>query len=233
MICWVRGLWAPRARGGRDRAGVAVTTLFWANSPWKESYADLWHTRLAAIDLSGQCSTSTLGWVNDGLMALFFLVVGLEIKRELVVGELRDPPRRGAAAGRRGRRHGRAGADLPRVVKAGGAGAGRLGHPDGDGHRVRVGVLALLGRRVPPSLVIFLLALAVIDDIGAIVVIAVFYSDDVELAWLGSSAVLCAVYSSRADRRPRAPTSSSAWRPGSRCCRAACTRRSRAWCSAC
>ena len=115
-------------------------------------------------------------------MAMFFFVVGLEIKRELVDGELRDPRDRGAcrpsprsaawscrpliyvAFNRRRRRR------------------ARLGHPDGHRHRLRLGVLALLGSRVPRRLRLFLLALAIVDDIGAILVIAVFYTDDLSLA---------------------------------------------------
>ena len=80
------------AAGGVVLVAAAVVALVWANSPWKESYVELWHTRLA-IELGDRVLALDLReWINDGLMTIFFFVVGLEIKRELVDGELREPP---------------------------------------------------------------------------------------------------------------------------------------------
>ena len=122
------------AAGGVVLLLAAVVALVWANSPWKESYAELWHTRLA-IDLGGHVLDLDLReWVNDGLMAVFFFVVGLEIKRELVEGELRDPRRAAlpaiAAVG---------GMVVPALIYAGDQRRRRrcrgLGHPGGHRHR--------------------------------------------------------------------------------------------------
>jgi Na+:H+ antiporter, NhaA family len=168
------------AAGGIVLIGATLLALVWANSPWKESYADLWHTRLA-IDFGGHVLDLDLReWINDGLMAVFFLVVGLEIKRELVDGELREPRRAAtpaiAAIG---------GMVVPALiytaVNVGGAGADGWGIPMATDIAMTVGVLSLLGRRVAPSLKLFLLALAIVDDIGAILVIAVFYAGDLQL----------------------------------------------------
>ncbi len=118
-------------------------------------------------------------WINDGLMTIFFFVVGLEIKRELVVGELRDPRRAAlpaiAAAG---------GMLVPALIyaafNAGGAGSSGWGIPVATDIAVAVGVVALLGSAVDPALKLFLLALAIVDDIGAIVIIAVFYAGGID-----------------------------------------------------
>ena len=109
-------------------------------------------------------------------MVFFFFVVGMEIKRELSTGELQRPPRRRAARARRGRRHGRAGAALPRDHRRRRRAHG-LGDPDGDRHRVRSRRAGAAGDRVPPALRLFLLTIAIVDDIGAIAIIAIFYSE--------------------------------------------------------
>jgi NhaA family Na+:H+ antiporter len=138
----------------------------------------VWST--ASHRVGGTASTSTLrDWVNDGLMAIFFFVVGLEIKRELVEGELREPRRAAlpaiAAAG---------GMVVPALIyarfNAGGAGSSGWGIPVATDIAVAVGVVSLLGSAVDPALKLFLLALAIVDDIGAIAIIAVFYSDGVD-----------------------------------------------------
>jgi NhaA family Na+:H+ antiporter len=183
----LRDFLSTEASGGILLVGASVAALVWANSPWKSSYTRLWghhlHLRFAGhgIDLSLQ------HWVNDGLMTIFFLVVGLEIKREMTSGHL---------AGRRA-------ATLPVLAALGGmvvpallylAVAGRTashgwGVPMATDIALAVGVLALAGPAVPPGLRALLLGLAVVDDIGAIVVIAVFYSTGVSFGWLAAAFV--------------------------------------------
>jgi NhaA family Na+:H+ antiporter len=168
---------------------AAAVALVWANSPWSESYASFWHTELA-IDLGSLHIEETLQhWVNDALMAIFFFVVGLEVKHELVNGDLRDPKTAAlpiiAAVG---------GMALPALIylaiAAGGEAGSGWGIPMATDIAFAVGVLGLLGRRVPSAAWIFLLTLAIVDDIGAIVVIAVFYTDDLRLVWLGAAVAL-------------------------------------------
>ena len=121
---------------------------------------------------------SLLHWINDGLMAIFFFLVGLEIKRELVVGELSTAQAGGAAGHRRARRHDRAGADLRRASTGATPVALRgWAIPGRHRHRLRRRRAGAAGRsRIPPPLKIFLLALAIIDDLGAIIIIAFFYT---------------------------------------------------------
>lgn len=169
---------------------AAVAALLWANLA-AGSYASFWSTELILGVDDWSASTTLQKFVKDGLMAVFFLVVGLEIKRELTVGELAD--RRlarvpfMAALG---------GMVLPAVlylaINAGGPGEDGWGIPMATDIAFAVGALALLGRRVPAQLAAFLLAVAVIDDIGAILVIAVFYSSGVSLAWLLVAALVLA-----------------------------------------
>ena len=180
------------AAGGVVLLAAAVAALVWANSPWQAAYESLWSTE-ARIEIGGLQLTEDLRhWVNDGLMVLFFFVVGLEIKTELVAGELAGVRRAAlpaaAAAG---------GMVVPAVVyasinAAGGALEG-WGVPVATDIAFAVGVVALLGRRVPQSLKIFLLALAIVDDIGAILIIAVFYTDDLAPVWLAAAVALIGV----------------------------------------
>ena len=206
----------------------------WANSPGGDAYFDLWHTKLslgigdASIDLDLQ------HWVNDGLMALFFFVVGLEIKRELVAGELRDPraaalPAVAAVAG----------VALPALIffafTAGGDGADGWAIPAATDIAFAVGVLALLGDRIPPALRLFLLAIAIIDDILAITIIAIFYSESVSAGWLvaavGIVGLIVAMRALGAWRIPWyvLPARRCGWPSTSR----GCTPRSPAWCWGC
>jgi Na+:H+ antiporter, NhaA family len=165
--------------GGVILVVAAVVALVWANSPWKDTYFDLWHTDLAISLGDHTLALDLQEWVNEGLMAIFFFVVGLEIKRELVEGELRGARRAVlpvvAALG---------GMVVPALVyvafNAGGDGAGGWGIPMATDIAMAVGILSLLGSRVVPSLKLFLLAVAIVDDIGAIAVIAIFYTDDVD-----------------------------------------------------
>ncbi len=171
------------AAGGVILLVAAVAALIWANAPFGETYEKFWETH---IDLSVgplHLSETLREFVNDGLMAIFFLVVGMEIKRELAIGDLRDPRRAAlpviAAIG---------GMVVPALIyvaiAAGGEASRGWGIPMATDIAFSVGVLALLGRRVPVGAKLFLLALAIVDDIGAILVIAIFYTDDLAMAWL-------------------------------------------------
>lgn len=158
---------------------TAALALGWANSPWASSYQHLWHTPFG-FALGAFAVEKTLAWfVNDGLMVLFFFVVGLEIRREIHRGELSEWRR----------------AALPVAAALGGmlAPAGLYlllageaethsgwGVPMATDIAFAVGILMLLGKRVPPALRVLLLAVAVIDDLGAIVVIALFYSSGIQ-----------------------------------------------------
>src|SRR5262249_53801454 len=164
----------------------AVAALVWANAS-DASYHDIWQHHLdVGFDLTLQ------EWVNDGLMTVFFFVVGLEIKREVIRGELRDPrtvtlPVLAAIGGMA------LPALLYTALNAGGSGAHGWAIPTATDLAFAVGVLALLGSRVPRNLKLFILTLAIVDDIGAIIVIAVFYSGGVESLWLVGSAALVAL----------------------------------------
>ncbi len=171
---------------------AAVIALVWANSPWSSTYEELWETHLV-LDLGVlQIDESLQHWVNDALMVFFFFVVGLEIKYELVHGDLRDPRSAAlpivAAVG---------GMAVPAAIYAlivgGGAGSSGWGIPMATDIAFAVGVLGLLGRRIPAPARLFLLTLAVVDDIGAIVVIALFYTADVDLQWLVAAVALLLV----------------------------------------
>jgi NhaA family Na+:H+ antiporter len=166
--------------GGILLLAAAVAALLWANSPWQASYDAVWHTQLTIGVGDWSLAEDLQHWVNDALMALFFLVVGLEIKRELLTGELREP--RVAA--------------LPAIAALGGMVVPALlylainfsgepargwGIPMATDIAFALGVLALVGGRLPAALKSFLLALAIVDDIGAILVIAIFYSGSIEV----------------------------------------------------
>jgi NhaA family Na+:H+ antiporter len=172
------------AAGGVVLVVATVVALVWANSPWKESYFDLWHTHLTISLGERTLDLDLQEWVNDALMTIFFFVVGLEIKRELVEGELREPRRAIlpaiAALG---------GMAVPALIyaslNAGGDGARGWGIPMATDIAMAVGVLSLFGSRVAPSLKLFLLTLAIVDDIGAILVIAIFYSEHIDIDPIG------------------------------------------------
>ena len=160
--------------------GAALVALILANGPLARAYDETLHVYLGPLSL--------LHWINDGLMAVFFLLVGLEIKREFLDGQLSSPRRRIrpaiAALG---------GMAMPAVVyllfNSGEAGAPRgWAVPTATDIAFALGVLALLGSRVPVSLRIFLTALAIMDDLGAVLIIAVFYSGELALGW-GASAL--------------------------------------------
>lgn len=163
--------------------GAAVLAIAWANSPWSATYEDLWRTGLILRIGDHVLREDLRHVVNDGLMALFFLVVGLEIKRELLTGELRDPRAAAlpvvAAVG---------GMIVPAliyvVLNSGGDAARGWGVPMATDIAFALGVLTLAARTAPASLKPFLLTLAIVDDIGAILVIALFYSGGVDTSAL-------------------------------------------------
>jgi NhaA family Na+:H+ antiporter len=154
---------------------AAAVALAWANSPWGASYTHLWHTPLG-IRIGPFTFERTLEWfVNDGLMVIFFFVVGMEIRREIHEGELSEWRRAAlpAAAALGGML---APAALYLIFAGAPATRSGWGVPMATDIAFAVGILTLLGKRVPAALRVLLLALAIIDDLGAIVVIAIFYS---------------------------------------------------------
>jgi NhaA family Na+:H+ antiporter len=162
---------------------AAFAALVWANSPWGDAYDRLWTTRLGVQLGRWSLAYGLRGWVNEGLMALFFLVAGLEIKREFLTGELRD--RRAAALPLVAALGGMVVPALLYVVaNLGGPGVRGWGAAMPTDIALTLGVLALAGPTVPASLRLFALTLAIVDDIGTIVVIALFYSGRVAPAWL-------------------------------------------------
>ncbi len=188
------------ASGGIVMLVAALLAIAWANSPWGEQYFALFEATIeiafGGFHFEHLSELTVRDWVNDALMVIFFFVVGLEIKRELVVGELRDPK---AAA-------------LPAMAALGGMVVPAAfyllfnvslfdGEPRGWGIPMAtdiafaIGVVSMVGRRVPVQAKLFLLALAIVDDLGAILVIALFYTDSVSLLWLAAAAVgLAAMY---------------------------------------
>jgi len=166
-----------------------LAALLIANSPLAPAYESLVETPLGFVFAGEPYAMSLRHWVNDGLMALFFFILGLEIKRELLVGELRDPARSlpvlAAAVG---------GMVVPAAlffaVNHGSEAMHGWAIPMATDTAFAIGVLALLGRRVPASLTTFLMALAIIDDMGAVLVIALFYTDSLSLTHLGAAAAL-------------------------------------------
>jgi Na+:H+ antiporter, NhaA family len=172
-----------QAAGGIVLFLAAVIAMIWANSPWADVYESFWHTPISITFGTFEMSQDLQHWVNDGLMVIFFFVIGLEIKYELVSGHLRDSKA----------------ASVPAIAALGGmvvpaliyflivgTGEGSSGWaiPMATDIAFVVGVLALLGRRIPSAARVFLLTLAVADDIGAIIVIAVFYTADLSMGWL-------------------------------------------------
>jgi Na+/H+ antiporter NhaA len=196
---WARNLAAPvRDFLGTETGsaivllGATITALVWANSPWFHSYESVWGTELAIRMGRAGVSTDLRHWVNEGLMTLFFLVVGLEAKRELDLGELRDRRRLAipvfAAIG---------GMTVPVAIylafNLGGPGAQGWGTAMSTDTAFALGALALLTPRVATRLRVFLLTLAVVDDLCALLVIATVYTTHVSVIALAAAAVLFAV----------------------------------------
>lgn len=167
---------------------VAIAAMLIANSPLYAEYKTLFYGKLAWTPIPKLDDLHL--WINDGLMAIFFFVVGLEIKRELIDGELNDAQKRRlpflAAA---------AGMAVPALIYLGVVGDDRSLHsgwaiPAATDIAFAVGVLGLLGRRAPSSLRLFLLTVAIVDDLGAVAIIALVYTSGIKLAWLAASVVV-------------------------------------------
>lgn len=186
--------------GGAVLLAAAIAAVLWANAPFGDSYSAFWQTNLTVGFGGFEISDDLQHWVNDALMTLFFFVVGLEIKRELVVGELNDRAKATlpliAAAG---------GVTLPAIIflalNATGAGIDGWAIPMATDIAFAVAVLALLGSRVPPGVRLLILSIAIVDDIIAITVIAFFYTSGISLAWLalGFGGLLLVVLMRRLD----------------------------------
>ncbi len=169
-----------QSTGGVLLLAATVAAMVWANSPWVESYETFWQTPVSLVVGSHALTETLLEWINDGLMAMFFFVIGLEIKREILVGELASFRQAAlpltAALG---------GAILPAVLystlNTPGPGAQGWGIPMATDIAFALGILALLGSRVPLALKVFLTALAIADDLMAVLVIALFYTSTI--AW--------------------------------------------------
>jgi len=168
---------------------MTVLALILANTPLTETYAHFFHTKVNLTVGSWNLSHTIHHWINDGLMAIFFFIIGLEIKREILVGELSNIkvailPILAAIGGM----------VLPALIylgiNSGGEGAGGWGIPMATDIAFAISALVLLGNRVSPALVTFLVALAIVDDLGAVIVIAVFYTDQINMLPLGLAGVM-------------------------------------------
>ena len=168
---------------------ATAVALVWVNTGWDASYNALWHTDIELAVGTWHLPHMSLGhFVNDGLMALFFFVVGLEIKRELVTGDLRSV--RAAALPVIGAMGGMVVPALFYVMlNTSGEASRGWGIPMATDIAFAIGIVALLGSRVSPKIKLFLLTLAIVDDIGAIAVIAIFYSSDLSTGWLITASV--------------------------------------------
>ncbi|MEP7202827.1 MAG: Na+/H+ antiporter NhaA [Ilumatobacteraceae bacterium] len=180
----LRDFLALEASGAILLVVAAVTALVWANSPWSHSYESLWTSR-ASLTISGHTLDLDLRhWINDGLMTIFFFVVGLEIKRELTDGHLSS--RRAAALPAVAAFGGMIIPALVYLAIAGTSAPRGWAIPMATDIALAIGVLAVAGSRLPSSLRAFLLGLAIVDDIGAIVVIAAVYSTGIKWGWLAA-----------------------------------------------
>ena len=180
------------AAGGLVLLAATAVALVWANSPWADAYHHLWETPVTVGAPGFGLTLSLHAWVNDGLMAVFFFLVGLEIKREVFVGELAS--RRSATLPVAAALGGMVvPALLYSALNAGGPGAAGWGVPMATDIAFALGILALLGDRVPSGLRVFLAALAIADDLGAVLVIAFFYTGALDWAAMGGAAAVLAV----------------------------------------
>jgi NhaA family Na+:H+ antiporter len=170
--------------------GCAALAL--ANSPWAEAYQHLWETQISVGVVNRWLSLTLHSWINDGLMTIFFLLVGLEIKRELLAGELASLKQAALPiAGALG------GMIVPAAIywtlNSSGAAARGWGIPMATDIAFALGTLALTAPRAPTGAKVFLAALAIVDDMGAVIVIAIFYSHAIAWGALGSAALMVGV----------------------------------------
>jgi len=183
----VRALFVGDASAGILLILVAAAAMIAANSPFAGEYRDLFYGELPWTPIEKLKDLHY--WINDGLMAIFFFVVGLEVKREIVSGQLSDP-----AARRLPMLAAASGMLVPALVYMAVSGGGEYTNgwaiPAATDIAFAMGVLGLLGNRVPASLRLFLLTVAIVDDIGAVVVIAVFYTKSLYTTWLVASIVV-------------------------------------------
>jgi NhaA family Na+:H+ antiporter len=180
------------AAGGILLLGATIAAMVWANSPWATTYTEFWNIPVSLVVGSHTLTETLLEWINDGLMAMFFFVIGLEIKREILVGELASWRQAAlplaAALG---------GSILPALLYAtfnvGTEGARGWGIPMATDIAFSLGILSLLGTRVPLALKVFLTALAIADDLMAVLVIALFYTSTISWVSLVIGAVFLAL----------------------------------------
>lgn len=187
ILAPVRALFGSDASAGVLLILVAAAAMLAANSPFSAEYKELFYGELPWTPIKKLDDLHL--WINDGLMAVFFFVVGLEVKREIVSGSLSDPAARrlpmiAALAGMI------APAIVYMLVSGGGDYTSGWAIPAATDIAFAMGVLGLLGNRVPSSLRLFLLTVAIVDDIGAVLVIAVFYTPSIYLGWLLASIVV-------------------------------------------
>jgi len=168
-----------------------AVAMVWANSPWKESYFHIWENNFTIRFADFEVSKTLHHWINDGLMSVFFFLVGLELKREIIGGELSSFKKAvlplGAAVG---------GMLVPALIyfafNHGNESVKGWGIPMATDIAFALGVLLLLGKRVPVSIKLFLTALAIADDLGAVLTIALFYTSDISFINLGIGAAFLA-----------------------------------------
>lgn len=207
---FARGSWPETARiadilrretvGGVLLVAAAALALLWANSPWREAYTALSGTRIGPASLHLDLTLAT--WAADGLLAIFFFVAGLELKREFVAGDLREPSRAllpvAAAVGGM-----IAPALIYTAINLGGPGAAGWAIPTATDIAFALSVLALIGSCLPDALRTFLLTLAVVDDLLAITIIALFYTDQLAFVPLLLALLPLGVFTILVQRRVR------------------------------
>ncbi len=185
LLSPLRDFLATETAGGILLAAGALVALVWANSPWSSSYERLWASKISVGVAGHTLELDLQHWINDGLMAIFFLVVGLEIKRELTTGHLSS--RRSALLPFAAAIGGMVVPAMLYLAIAGGVAARGWAIPMATDIALALGVAAVAAPRLAPPMRVFLLGLAIVDDIGAIIVIAVFYSDGVSWPWLAAA----------------------------------------------